>query len=299
MQEKKKLVFIVNPISGTGRRESRKDLIDRYIDRDVFDFEIVETEYAGHAVSLASEAAAAGCYGVVAVGGDGTVNEVGRGLVETGTAMGIIPCGSGNGLALHLGIPRDFRRAVGSLAHNRPVGVDYGKMNGHCFFTTCGIGFDASVSRKFAEAKHRGLLTYVKIALHEYWKYRPETYSLAADGTEMEKCAFLMTCANADQWGNNSFIAPEASLCDGLLDVAVISPFRLLDVPMLAHRLMHGSLAKSSLFEEIKCRSLTVRRTGKTTAHCDGDPLVLDGDINIDIVRSGLSLLVPELSSNI
>lgn len=296
---KQKVVLIVNPISGTRRKLSKQVLTDAHLDRSKFDFEIVSTGYAGHAVEIAAESSESGADIVVAVGGDGTVNEVARGLAGTGTPMGIVPCGSGNGLARHLGISMDPLTALRDLSQSHSTLIDYGIVNGHCFVTTCGLGFDALISQKFAEGKHRGELEYIKNVLHQLHHYKPENYRMTLDGEPMETKAFLMTAANANQWGNDAFIAPEASLQDGLLDVCIIRDAPITARPILLNMLLHKSLTKSSHYICRKCSHLLIEREGDTLMHCDGDPVVVNGNIDIRIVRNGLAVMLPDRSCGV
>lgn len=308
LMQKIKTVFIVNPISGTLRPAHKRKLIERFTDSELFDYKIIFTECAGHAVSLAAESVRDGAELVVAVGGDGTVNEVGRGLAHTGTVMGIIPCGSGNGLARHLGIPVNpilsFRwlngirvadtddSDAGGLG-NSCIDMDYGVMSGHPFFATCGVGFDAVVSQKFADGKGRGTLKYVENVLHELRSYKDETYDMLIDGESIDMEAFLITCANANQWGNNAFIAPEASVCDGLLDITAIPRFSAAEVPVLAAQLMTGHLNHNTRLFHRKCHELVIRMKDGCVAHYDGEPLHLDGDVVIRIEPGGIRMAVP------
>ena len=197
MNKKMKITFIVNPISGTSSKEHIPELIDEMLDHERFDHEVRQTEYRGHAAEIARESAEAGVDIVVAVGGDGTVNEVARSLVHTQTALGIIPTGSGNGLARHLCIPMNSSKALEIINQCQIEAFDYGVINGLPFFCTCGMGFDAFISLKFAEAGKRGPITYVENVLKEGLKYKPETYEIVDEtGTKHYK-AFLIACANA------------------------------------------------------------------------------------------------------
>lgn len=292
--EKTKVAFIINPISGTKKLVSKQTIIDTVVDKDKFDCTYLTTGHAGHAVTMAADCAAKGFDLVVAVGGDGTVNEVGRGLIHTGVPMGIIPCGSGNGLARHLGMPLEMMSAVRWLGKTRIIDIDYGLMNGRPFFTTCGVGFDALVSMKFAEGKGRGKMRYVEQIFHEILRYHDETYKLVIDGKETDMEAFIVTCANADQWGNGAFIAPTASLCDGMLDVSVIPRFTAVDVPLMAFQLMSKQLDKNSKFFNVKCRELIIKRQGEGVAHYDGEPIRLENEIRISIHPGGLRIAAPD-----
>ena len=166
MKEKKITIkFIVNPISGTKNKDEMPTLIEQTIDKSKFDYQVCFTEYAGHAAEMARQCVNDGIDICVAVGGDGTVNEVARSLVHSQTALGIIPCGSGNGLGRHLCLPLDAKKAMEIINHAQIELFDYGLINGMPFFCTCGMGFDAFISLKFAEAGKRGPITYVENVL--------------------------------------------------------------------------------------------------------------------------------------
>ena len=221
----KNIAFIVNPISGTKAKNRVGKLIRELLDLQQFSPTVVVTEYAGHATQLAQHFALEGYYAVVAVGGDGTVNEVASGLIGSNTALGILPNGSGNGFARHLDISTRMNRAIEMLNSSEVINVDYGMVNNQPFFSTCGVGFDAFVSLKFADSGKRGLLTYLENTLHESLTYQPETYEIENEEGTMKFKAFLIACGNASQYGNNAYIAPHASLTDGLMDVTILEPF--------------------------------------------------------------------------
>jgi len=297
--EKKKITFVVNPISGIQGKEHIVKQVKEYLDQEKFDSEIITTQYAGHANVIAANCAKDGDFAVVAIGGDGTINEVARALVHTETALGIIPCGSGNGLARHLHIPLTPRKAIDTLNNSFVETIDYGKINGQLFFCTCGVGFDAFVSLKFAESGKRGPLTYIEQALTQSLSYKPETYELTIGGnTEIYK-AFVIACGNAAQYGNNAFIAPQASLTDGLLDVTVLQPFTPLDVPELSFQLFNKTIDQNSHIKTFRCESLHIHRDNVGVAHFDGDPIMMDKDIEVSIVRSGLKVITPEAPESI
>lgn len=290
---KKKIRFIVNPIAGTQKKKKIPLLIEELMDPSKYEVEICFTEYKGHAERLTHEAVAKKYYAVVAVGGDGTVNEVGRELIQSKTALGIIPCGSGNGLARHMHIPLDPKKAIETVNDGLVKWIDYGTMNEIPFFCTCGVGFDALVSFQFAMDGRRGLLTYMEKTLAEFLKYRPVTYELEVDGGTERVKAFLITCGNASQYGNNAFISPNASLQDGLLDITILEPFTVLDIPSLVFQLFNKLINQNSRIKTFKCKKLTIRRKEEGVAHFDGDPIVLGKDIHVNVVSKGMSALVP------
>lgn len=291
---KKKIVFVINPISGTQGKEQILAWMNEKLDREKYDMEVVYTEYAGHAVKIAEQKAAEKAFAVVAIGGDGTINEIARSLVHTDTALGIIPCGSGNGLARHLQIPLDPKKAVDIINGGRLEVIDYGKINGIPFFCTCGVGFDAFVSLKFSQAGKRGPLTYLEQTLLESLKYRPEVYELEMDGNASARYrAFLIACGNASQYGNNAYITPRATLDDGLLDVTILEPFTVLDVPSLSFQLFNKTIDQNSRIKTFQCKSLRIHRSKPGVVHFDGDPMMAGEDIEVSIVQRELKVIVP------
>lgn len=289
---KKKAVFIINLNSGTSSKDAIPGLIDRTIDRDKFDYELVVTQYAGHASEIASKAKDDGVDVVVAVGGDGTVNEVARAIVHSQTALGIIPCGSGNGLARHLLLPMNVKKAIEVLNECQVRDLDYGIINGFPFFCTCGMGFDAFVSQKFAEAGKRGPITYVENVLREGLKYQPETYELQDENGTIRYKAFLISCANASQYGNNAYIAPQASMSDGLMDVIIMEPFDVFEAPQISIDMFNKTLDKNSKIKTFKCRKLHIHRSKPGVIHYDGDPVMTGEDIDVELVPKGVRMVV-------
>ena len=288
-----KISFIANPISGTQNKKQVVELVEKTIDQDKYAYEVLYTERAGHAEELAADAARRGVDIVVAVGGDGTVNEVARSLVHTSTALGIIPCGSGNGLARHLQIPMDVKRAVDVLNDGLVKNMDYGKINGAKFFCTCGVGFDAFVSLKFASSGKRGLLTYLEKTLQESLKYQPETYELETEDGCYKYKAFLIACGNASQYGNNAYIAPKATMNDGLMDVTVLEPFTMLDVPSLSFQLFNKTLDQNSRIKTFRCKKMMIHRSKPGVVHFDGDPMQTGKDVEVELIQGGLNVVVP------
>ena len=291
MMEKKTITFILNPISGTHSKEEIPHLIEQTLDRELYDYSIRFTEYAGHAAEIARQLAEEKTDVVVAVGGDGTVNEVARSLTHTQTALAIIPCGSGNGLARHLCLPLDVKKAIGVINSYNVETFDFGVINNLPFFCTCGMGFDAFISLKFAEAGTRGPITYVENVLKEGLKYKPETYEVEdATGAKRYK-AFLIACANASQYGNNAYIAPGATMKDGEMDVIIMEPFDVLDAPQIAADLFMKTLGNNSKIKTFRTRQLHIHRKEPGAIHYDGDPIMTDADIDVRIEPGGIRIL--------
>lgn len=288
----KHIVFITNPISGTISKAGIPELVEVHLDHARFSYEFVSTQYAGHATLLAQEAAARGADIVCAIGGDGTVNEVGRGLLGTETAMAILPCGSGNGLARHLMLPMDLKRCLDIINLDTVETLDSGVINGHPFFCTCGMGFDAFISMKFAEAGKRGLMTYVEQMLREGLSYKPETYEIEDEMGSKTYKAFLISAANASQYGNNAYIAPHASMSDGLLDVIIMQPFSLIEAPQVTLEMLNKTIDKNVNIRTFKARHVHIHRSKPGLIHYDGDPLMSDADVEIEVKPKSIRVVV-------
>ena len=287
----KNIAFIVNPISGTKTKNRVTKLIRELLDPQQFSPTVVLTEYAGHATQLAQQFALEGYYAVVAVGGDGTVNEVATGLIGADTALGIIPNGSGNGFARHLDISTRANRAIEMLNSSEVINVDYGIVNDIPFFSTCGIGFDAIVAQDFADSS-RGFKGYVQSIFKDLFRYKPETYHLEGDGIDVTTKAFLVNFANAGQWGYDAYIAPKASVQDGLLDVAIVSEFSMMEAVGMALRLFTKSIDENLHMNTIRTKELILTRDNEGVMHIDGTPTIMPAKLHVKIVEDGLKVLV-------
>jgi YegS/Rv2252/BmrU family lipid kinase len=278
------MLFIVNPISGKGRKQR---IISRLKEAG---HEVVCTEYAGHAEKLAREASA---HVVVAVGGDGTVNEVARGLIGTGKTLGIIPCGSGDGLARHLGISHSFEAAINTITSGKTSPLDAGSINDRMFFSVCGVGFDAAVSENFAKCGKRGLSSYIREGLKVWRTYIPERYTLTIDGKTIEHNAMFITVGNSNQWGNGAKITPLADSSDGILDITVVDGFNMVEIPFLAGKLMTGRAHKSHHVQTYRGQHILISRESEGPAHADGDWFSTGKTLEIKIFPHALKVLVP------
>ena len=287
----KQVTFIVNPVSGGKDKKKVLAAIDRIIDRSRFKYEVLTTGKAGDATAWARESKADI---VVAVGGDGTVSEVALGLMGTDKALGIIPCGSGDGLALHLGISRNPAKAVRVLNAACITRIDTARLDGRPFFCTAGVGLDADVAFRFARSSKRGLGTYISTAWN-LWMHgdRAYQYSVETDTETWSGPAVIITVGNANQWGNEARIVPKASLRDGLLDVTVVEPFATWEIPALAARLMTGKADTSRHVRSFRSTHVQIRRDHAGPAHLDGDPFVAGVDLSLEIVPGTLNVVVP------
>lgn len=292
MDKRTKILFIVNPISGTSDKKHIIELIPKYLAEQRFEWNIRQTEHKGHAAEFADAAVSEGVDVVVAVGGDGTVNEVARRLVHTDTALGIIPCGSGNGLARHLYIPMNPDGALSILSDCHIEQLDYGMIDQEPFFCTCGVGFDAFISDRFAKAGRRGLLTYIENTLKEGLSYKPDTYEITIDGERQVYKAFLIACANASQYGNNVYIAPNASMSDGLMDVTLMEPFTMLEAPQIAIQLFNKTITSNSRIRTFRCQHLHIKRSAPGVIHFDGDPKQAGEELDVRLIPQGIRMVV-------
>lgn len=288
---------IINPISGVGSKRKIPKMIEEAFSIGDYALEISFTEYPGHASELTREALDRGARCIVAVGGDGTVNEIARAMIHSEAVLGIVPKGSGNGLARELHIPMDAKRAIDLIVKGHVSAIDCCKANERIFFCTCGVGFDAAVSQKFAGEKRRGSLTYIKNTVEEYLSYRPEPYELLIDNRTIKEKAFLVACGNASQYGNNAFIAPHANIQDGKMDITILSPFTPLDIAPLAIQLFTRQIDRNSNIRTFKGQAVTIIRQRPGVMHLDGEPIMADSRIEISVMPKALNVLTPETVS--
>lgn len=287
----KNIAFIVNPISGTKTKNRVAKFIRELLDPQLFAPTLVVTEYAGHATQLAQQFALQEYYAVVAVGGDGTVNEVASGLLGSNTALGIIPNGSGNGFARHLDISTRMNRAIEVLNSSEVIHVDYGLVNDIPFFSTFGVGFDAVVAHDFADSS-RGFKGYVQSIFKDLFQYKPESYQLEGEGIDLTTTAFLINFANAGQWGYDAYIAPKASVQDGWLDVAVVTEFPMTAAAGLALSLFTKDIDENLHMNTLKAKEITLTRENEGAVHIDGTPTQMGKELHVKIVEDGLKVLV-------
>lgn len=290
--------FIFNPHSGhNARNPSLLARTRAFIREHVPQAELVLTEHPRHATELASQAVSEGCQLIVAVGGDGTLNEVAAALVGTEAALGLVPCGSGNGLGRHLGIPGPGKGAFRTLLDGRVRTIDTGAANGIPFFNAMGIGFDAEISHRFNQLTRRGLPAYVKTTCAALFGYRPETYHICNGTTSLTTQAFIVSVANSDQYGNDCFIAPGARVDDGHLNLTVIksaTPFNTL--PLVA-RLFTNRIDGSKSVARLKGAHFTIERAAPGLIHTDGETHETAAVVDIVVHPLSLRIMVPAVPS--
>lgn len=289
-----KCMLIVNPRSGTADKGRIVRLAISELLKAGITVKTVYTERPAHATELAAAAASEGTDIVIAMGGDGTVNEVARGLCNTSSTLGIIPVGSGNGLARHLQIPLDPAGAIGVITSGNAQQCDYCTVNNRPFFCTFGIGFDAAVSDRFASRPgQRGFVNYVRSAFEELINFRSEEYSILCDDVEIKEKAFVIACCNAAQYGNNAFIAPRASITDGLIDVTVLHSSNLIQHAFNGIDLMLGLIRDGARARTFRTASLVILRSHPGPVHLDGDPVNMGLRLVVRCHAGGLRVFSP------
>lgn len=289
----KNVFAIINPISGVGSKRKIPRMIEDICSQHHCELQIKFTEYAGHASLLTREAVDGGADTILAVGGDGTVNEIARAMIHSDAVLGIIPKGSGNGLARELHIPMIVRKALDLIITGKVITIDCCKANDRVFFCTCGVGFDAAVSQKFAKEKRRGSLTYIKNTVEEYLSYQPEPYELLIDGNTVKEKAFLIACGNASQYGNNAFIAPHANIQDGMMDITILAPFTPLDIAPLAIQLFTKQIDRNSKIKTFRGKQVSIIRQHPGIMHLDGEPVMAESEIDIVVEPAALKVYTP------
>ena len=291
----RKVAFILNPISGTAHKQE----VIAYVKGEMAKHpgvlaDFYTTASAGDAVVAARIYADSNYDTVVAIGGDGTVNEVAKGIIGSRAGLGIIPLGSGNGLARHLGIPMNYRGALQVVLEGNRKRIDAGKINEEYFFCTAGLGFDAVVGEKFNGSGARGLVSYMEHCTKEYMKYEPQEYDIRIQGTEFRQKAFLITFANSSQWGNNAFIAPDANISDGMLDVVVWKDSPMVTMPLITAELFFKTIKHSEYVDTYRCREICITREKEGVIQFDGESRYMGKMISVSVVHNAIDVIVPE-----
>ena len=286
-------MLIINPISGTAKKDGLDVKVETAMKVAGYNLDVRYTTCRGDATCLAAEAVGKGYEVVIAAGGDGTINETAQALCGTKVNFGIIPAGSGNGLARHIGIPVNVDAALDVISRGIVAKCDYGTVNKLPFFCTFGVGFDAAVSHNFAKQSRRGLFTYLKSALTQYINYKPDTYTISANGKILTERAFVVACCNASQYGNNAYIAPKASITDGLLDIIIIHQGSPIDTAMVGMDLFTGYIDSNTLIHSLRAPAAVIYRSNEGPAHIDGEPMILDDIMDVKCHHHGLNVLIP------
>ncbi|MFZ6011563.1 MAG: diacylglycerol/lipid kinase family protein [Bacteroidota bacterium] len=293
-----KVLFIVNKFSGGGFRPEVEGRIIDVCEKQDVECTIEFTQSRGHATTLAREAVDKKFKMVIAVGGDGTVNEVARGLLHTDVPMGIIPKGSGNGLARHLGIPMKVLPAIKSVFNSQVIVMDTFRMNGKLSLNVSGIGFDGHIANLFAGNKKRGLKGYTKITLKEFNQFKEFEVNILTEGQSFKRKAFVIAIANSSQYGNNARIAPAASVTDELLHVNILKkvpPYRF----DFVYAFFNGTIDRTSYCEMMEVKEMEIAASQPLPFHVDGEPCGHADRFNISIQPRSLQILVPSQSTHV
>lgn len=269
---KKRMLLIVNPISGVGRQKKIERLLRSNLDQDLYDYEVRYTEYIHHGAELAREGAHEGFDVIVAVGGDGSINDVIRGIHGSDATLGIIPCGSGNGLARCMKIPLAPAWAIRVLNQDNVGLIDTITLNGKYHIASiAGVGFDAYIARLMQTAKQRGFSAYLNFILREYPSYKEKDYTLVVDGKEIRRKAWFATFANSNQFGYNAAVAPQAKLDDGLIDISIVDKIPIEHVPITGPLLYANHFELSQHVEMFKAHEVWVGGNADRWVNIDGE----------------------------
>ncbi|MDR3694070.1 diacylglycerol kinase family lipid kinase [Mucilaginibacter sp.] len=287
---KGKALFIVNPISGGKKKEGVPELIEKHLDANALTPVILFSDSVSHAREIARDAVNK-FEMVVAVGGDGTVNEVASAIVGTDMKLGIVPFGSGNGLSRFLQIPMDTMKAIQTLNTGHVEIIDSATLNGKPFFNMAGMGFDAHIAEVFSHNKKRGFITYIKSSFEEFNKYKPELYKIDIDGKAYDRKSFMLSFANSSQYGNDAHISPCASVQDGLLDICMIEQFPLWRLPEMGIRMITKKSDKTKYVEIVRGKRIRITRVAAGPVHLDGEPHTEGTEITIEIVPASLKVI--------
>lgn len=292
---KEKILFIINPVSGIGKQKTVETALEEYLDQEKFDCSITYTEYAHHATTICKESIEKGFSTVVAVGGDGSINDCVRGLINSDTKLGIIPAGSGNGLARCLHIPLDIKKAIEVINKSNSLNIDTVNLNDMPYASVAGIGFDALIAKEFTGNKTRGFQTYLRLVLKDYLNYKAKKYHLIVDGKDMTKEALFISFMNSNQFGYNAIIAPKASLNDGLLDIVIVKKPPIILAPIVVQMMFFHQMDKSPYVETIRAKEVEVREFSDGILNLDGEGISFEGDtLKFSVNPNNLNVIVPD-----
>jgi len=296
----KRILFIINPNSARKNKERIFNAINNGINHKLFDVKVVYTEYAGHAINLSKDAVTDNVDVIVAVGGDGTVNEVASQMINTSSTLGIVPLGSGNGLARHLGIWLNIEKSIELINRYNTSIIDTALVNNKPFVSIAGVGFDAFVADRFAKGPRRGFLGYFQIIANEYLNYIPKKYKITfEDGKKITEKALFIAFANSNQFGYDTTIAPNATLKDGLLDVCIVKKPQIFRIPMIASLLLLRRVDISPLVNIVKSSSLVVNCEHNTIVNIDGEAINIGKRLNIKINPLSLKIIINQNVSKV
>ncbi|TKG94285.1 diacylglycerol kinase family lipid kinase [Puteibacter caeruleilacunae] len=284
-----KVLAIINPISGTGKKQKIESLLEKQLDTSRFELSICYSKYAGHCTELAKDAVKTGFHAVIAVGGDGTINEIAKALINTNVTLGIIPSGSGNGLARHLGIPMQPEKAIEWMNEAIIGEMDTISANDYQFVNVAGIGFDALVSHEFDKMNSRGVLSYIKATIKCFVSLRQQRFKIKSDNLQFSSVGMLVSFANSSQFGNDAYIAPNAKINDGKMNIALLRKPHWYQVPSLLMQIFTHKVTDSPLYTEIVSDELTIEQES-VLGHIDGEPILIGKEIHLKTMPHSLKI---------
>jgi len=290
----KKILFIINPRAGVDRSKAIETALQQHLDHQQYQYEIAETQYPKHGTAIAKDAVASGIDVVVAVGGDGSLNDIIQGIHNTDTVLGVIPMGSGNGLARSAGIPLKLEAAIKVLNKNNVHAIDSGMVdNKRLFISNAGVGFDAVVTEEFVHSKKRGFWSYVGIINKKIWSYSPKKWTIELDGKVIREKAFMITVANATQLGYNFQIAPVALMNDGYFDVVVIRKHPKILSGIIGLQAFTDTLLNNRYVNHYKAKSVKISSESNRVMQMDGEAIDCASTISIEMSEKSIKLLCP------
>lgn len=292
---KQRILFIINPVSGIGKQKTVEKALEIYLDKEKFDYSIAYTEYAHHATEIAKQATKENFDIVVAVGGDGSINDCVKGLINSDVKLGIIPAGSGNGLARCLHIPLDINKAIEVINNSNSINIDTVNLNEHTYASVAGIGFDALIAKEFTGNTTRGFQTYMRLVLKDYINYKPKKYRMILDDKEIETEALFVSFMNSNQFGYNAVIAPKASLSDGLLDVVIVKKVPLVFAPLVIQMLFFHKFDRALYVDTYRVKHAEVLEFDDGLINLDGEGIEFSGNkIEFTVNPSNLNVIIPQ-----
>lgn len=292
---KKNILIIINPVSGIGRQKTVERHLEMFLNKDRFDYQIAYTEYAHHATEIARKATTQNFDMVVAVGGDGSINDCVRGLIGSQVKLGIIPAGSGNGLARCLHIPLSIDKAIEVINNCNSINMDTVNVNGIPYASIAGVGFDALIAKQFTGNTTRGLKTYLKLVLQDYLNYKPKKYKLFIDNQEIESEALFISFANSNQFGYNAVVAPKACVNDGLLDVSIVKKVPLALAILVVQFMFFRNFDKSLYVNTYTAKNVRVEGFEDGLLNLDGEAVeIKNSTLEFSINPASLNVIIPD-----
>jgi diacylglycerol kinase (ATP) len=296
--KKRNFIVFINPISGTKNKDKARNIVEKELTKNNFTYQFLPTEKSGDYSFLKTKIEQENITDIIICGGDGTVNQVGAYIQNTNVHVGIIPMGSGNGLAFTAGIPKSPQKAMAVIIKGNANFIDAFLINNHFGCHNIGVGFDAKIAHEFSKSKKRGPATYIKLVAKNYFKARAHSFQINVNNTQLNVKAFFVTISNSNQFGNSLTIAPKASLSDGLLDVVIVKKSNKLDIFFkMINQLKFGKVVSESNDKKtvhyFQTKKISISNLDKALLHIDGEPVKTIEQIEIEIIEKAFRLIQP------